>query len=275
MKTESEGIRAAGACDSHAPSAAPDRGELPLGHVHNVRDLGGLAFTDEDGGCGTTAAGVFLRAPSLRRLREADFAFLRSYGDGGLARVVDLRSGFEVSHWPDPYAGGRDGVVYTHVPMLDQLNSNGFRDALPDRMLTVYKSLLDNDGASIAQVMTALDSDGASGCALFHCRAGKDRTGVIAMLLLGLAGVSDGDIVADYAATQRYLGRGLRAQRVAVSIALRRRAPRCLFEAVPSEMELTLVHLHERYGTARAYLERHAGISPQVLDRLAGRLRGM
>ena len=251
MKTESEGIRAAGACDSHAPSAAPDRGELPLGLVHNVRDLGGLAFTDEDGGCGTTAAGVFLRAPSLRRLREADFAFLRSYGDGGLARVVDLRSGFEVSHWPDPYAGGRDGVVYTHVPMLD------------------------NDGASIAQVMTALDSDGASGCALFHCRAGKDRTGVIAMLLLGLAGVSDGDIVADYAATQRYLGRGLRAQRVAVSIALRRRAPRCLFEAVPSEMELTLVHLHERYGTARAYLEGHAGISPQVLDRLAGRLRGM
>ena len=173
MKTESEGIRAAGACDSHAPSAAPDRGELPLGHVHNVRDLGGLAFTDEDGRRGITAAGVFLRAPSLRRLREADFAFLRSYGDGGLARVVDLRSGFEVSHWPDPYAGGRDGVAYTHVPMLDQLNSSGFRDALPDRMLTVYKSLLDNDGASIAQVMTALDSDGAPGCALFHCRAAR------------------------------------------------------------------------------------------------------
>ena len=174
MKTEPEGNRAAGACDSHALSASPDRGELPLGHVHNVRDLGGLAFTDGDGRRGTTAAGVFLRAPSLRRLREADFAFLRSYGDGGLARVVDLRSGFEVSHWPDPYAGGRDGVVYTHVPMLDQLNSNGFRDALPYRMLTVYKSLLDNDGASIAQVMTALDSDGAPGV---RCStAGRART---------------------------------------------------------------------------------------------------
>ncbi|MFR3452293.1 MAG: tyrosine-protein phosphatase [Collinsella sp.] len=86
-------------------------------------------------------------------------------------------------------------------------------------MLTVYKSLLDNDGASIARVMTALDSDGAPGCALFHCRAGKDRIGRHRCSLLGLAGVSDDDIVADYAATQRYLGRGLRAQRVATSIA--------------------------------------------------------
>lgn len=260
-----------------APAArpVPDRGELPLGRVHNVRDLGGLAYTAEDGARGVTAQGVFLRAPSLRRLRESGYGYLRSYGDGGLARVVDLRSGFEVSHWPDPYADGRDGVVYTHVPMLDQLNSNGFRDALPDRMFTVYRSLLDDDAASIARVMDALDDGGAPGCALFHCRAGKDRTGVIAMLLLGLAGVSDEDIVADYAATQRYLGRGLRAQRIAVSIALRRRAPRCLFEAVPSEMELTLAHLHERYGTARAYLEHHAAVSPRVLDRLARRLQGM
>lgn len=82
------------------------------------------------------------------------------------------------------------------------------RNALPDRMLMVYKSLLDNDAPSIRCVMEAIDECGAGGCTLFHCRAGKDRTGVIAMLLLGLAGVSDEDIVADYAATQQYLGWG-------------------------------------------------------------------
>ena len=68
--------------------------------------------------------------------------------------------------------------------------------------------------------MESIDAFGQDGCTLFHCRAGKDRTGVVAMLLLGLAGVSDEDIVADYAATQRYLGRGMRAQRVAVSALL-------------------------------------------------------
>ncbi len=170
-------------------------------------------------------------------------------------------------------------MTYVHVQMLDQLNSGKFRDALPDRMSTVYKGLLDNHASSIRRVMESIkglldnhassirrvmesiDAFGQDGCTLFHCRAGKDRTGVVAMLLLGLAGVSDEDIVADYAATQRYLGRGLRAQRVAVSALLCRRAPRCLFEAIPAEMELTLEHLHERYGTVREYLEGHAGLA--------------
>lgn len=246
--------------------------QLPLGRVRNVRDLGGYAYRAEDGSCGKTAHGVFLRGPSLRRLRPGDFEYLQTYGSG-LKCVIDLRSDFEVAHWPDPYADAREGVAYVHVPMLDQLNSGKFRDALPDRMFTVYKSLLDNDAPSICRVMAAIDELGAGGCTLFHCRAGKDRTGVIAMLLLGLAGVSDEDIVADYAATQQYLGRGLRAQRWAVSALLCRRAPRCLFEAIPEEMELTLVHLHERYGTAREYLERHARVPSASLDRIAERLR--
>lgn len=318
--------------------------ELPLRRVRNVRDLGGYAYVAEDGTQGTTAYGLLLRAPSLRSLRQDGFAYLADYGCGGLRRVVDLRSDFEVRHWPDPYAGGRDGVAYTHIPMLDQLNSGGFREALPDRMFTVYKSLLDNEGASIRRVLEALagvvdvgsaggsgvgcaevpgagsagapvvgsaGAPGASGvgcaevpgaglagapgagtmgasgvgsagtpgapgvgCALFHCRAGKDRTGVIAMLLLGLAGVADEDIVRDYAATQRFLGRGLRAQRIAVSVLLRRRAPRCLFEAIPEEMELTLAHLHEYYGSARAYLREVAGCSEELLACLTARLRG-
>lgn len=315
--------------------------ELPLRRVRNVRDLGGYAYMAEDGTRGTTAYGLLLRAPSLRSLRQDGFAYLADYGCGGLRRVVDLRSDFEVRHWPDPYAGGRDGVAYTHVPMLDQLNSGGFREALPDRMFTVYKSLLDNEGASIRRVLEALagvvvvgsagalgagcaevsgagsaerssagcaevlgagladasgvgcaEAQGAGssgapsvgsagtpgapgvGCALFHCRAGKDRTGVIAMLLLGLAGVADEDIVRDYAATQRFLGRGLRAQRIAVSVLLRRRAPRCLFEAIPEEMELTLAHLHECYGSARAYLREVAGCSEELLACLTARLRG-
>lgn len=330
-----EPVKTQAACSSAAAAEAsvvvqegPARDhprELPLRSVRNVRDLGGYAYVAEDGTQGTTAYGLLLRAPSLRSLRQDGFAYLADYGCGGLRRVVDLRSDFEVRHWPDPYAGGRDGVAYTHVPMLDQLNSGGFREALPDRMFTVYKSLLDNEGASIRRVLEALagvvdvGSAGASGagcaevpgvgsaersgagcaevpgaglagapsagsvgasgapgvgCALFHCRAGKDRTGVIAMLLLGLAGVADEDIVRDYAATQRFLGRGLRAQRIAVSVLLRRRAPRCLFEAIPEEMELTLAHLHECYGSARAYLREVAGCSEELLACLAARLRG-
>ena len=191
--------------DAAVHSAGPQ--QLPLARVRNVRDLGGCAYRAEDGSQGETAYGIFLRGPSLRKLTPGDYEYLQEYGEG-LKCVVDLRSDFEVGHWPDPYARGRDGVAYVHVQMLDQLNSGKFRDALPDRMSTVYKGLLDNHASSIRRVMESIDAFGQDGCTLFHCRAGKDRTGVVAMLLLGLAGVSDEDIVADYAATQRYLGRG-------------------------------------------------------------------
>lgn len=243
--------------------------QLSLRRARNVRDLGGYPFTDEAGRAGTTAFGVFLRGAALGGLRSSGRAMLRSYG---LARVIDLRSAFELRHWPDPFHRRPEpGVAYVSVPMLDQLNSNGLTGPFPERMHDVYRDLLEHDGASIAAVMRALDGPG---CALFHCRAGKDRTGVIAMLLLGLAGVDDAHIVADYEATNRFMGRLLAAQRLGVTILLRRSVPRCLFEAAPIEMERTLAFLHERFGSARAYLAGHAGCEPDLLDRLAGRLRG-
>ena len=264
----------ASGCQGDEAALACARGQqLALARVRNVRDLGGYTYRAEDGSQGETAFGVFLRGPSLRRLGSRDFEVLRGYGQG-LKCVVDLRSDFEARHWPDPYASGRDGVTYVHAPMLDRLHAKGIRGAIPDRMSTVYKSLLDNDALSIREVMNAIDRYGSDGCTLFHCRVGKDRTGVMAMLLLGLAGVSDADILDDFAATQRYIGRGTGVQRVALSIVTLRRAPRSLFEAVPAEMELTLDYLHERYGSARAYLEDCAQVPPSVLDRIARRLRG-
>ena len=242
---------------------------LPLKGARNTRDLGGYAYRAVDGTRGVTASGAFLRSGSLTRLRTADREFLRAYG---LTRVVDIRSDFEVRHWPDPYSGRPEyGVGYVHIPMLDQLNSSGFRGALPECMFDVYRDLLDDSASSIRRVFEALDTDG---CALFHCRAGKDRTGVIAMLLLGLAGVSDEDIVADYVATQRYMGHGLGVQRVAASIAILKPVPRCLFEAAPHEMERALAHLHGTYGTARDYLEHAAGCPRPLLDRIEARLQG-
>lgn len=242
---------------------------LPLRGVRNVRDLGGYPFTREDGSKGVTARGRFLRAGTLGGIRAEDIRALRQYG---LRRVIDVRSNFELRLWPDPFARRRrTGIDYIHIPMLDQLNSSGFGGTLPERMSNVYRELLDDDGTSLRRVMEALDGPG---CSLFHCRAGKDRTGVIAMLLLGLAGVDDAHIVADYAVTQRYMGRGLEAQRLGVSLLLRKPVPRCLFESDPAEMERTLSYLRERYGSARGYLIGHAGCAPELVDRLTARLRG-
>ena len=249
--------------DTHASTP------LPLKSVRNVRDLGGYPFTAPNGECGTTAFRVFVRAGNLRGISAGDIESLRQYG---VKRIVDLRSPFELKYMPDDFSRGRRcDFEYVSVPMLDQLNSSGFGDTLPERMSDVYLQLLDEDTDDIARVMAALDGDGAS---LFHCRAGKDRTGVIAMLLLGLAGVDDDHIVADYEVSDRYMGHGLQAQRILVSLVLRKKAPKCLFESNPEEMRRALAHLHATYGNARTYLEQKASCDPALLDRLTYKLRG-
>ena len=139
-------------------------------------------------------------------------------------------------------------------------------------MFAVYRDLLDDGRPGFRALVDALDT--APGCTLFHCRVGKDRTGVIAMLLLDLAGVSEAEIVADYAVSERYMGGFLRLQRVGASILTRRVVPKCLFEAAPHEMERTYAYLYERYGGARRYLTEAVGCQPAAVERLARRLQG-
>lgn len=242
---------------------------LPLAGARNVRDLGGYPFVDEQGNSGETAARVFLRSGALTRLRRRDFDYLAAYG---LRRVIDVRSNFELKIWPDPFAKRPyPGIDYIHIPMMDQLNSNGFQGLLPESMFAVYRDLLDEGADGFRRACQAFD---APGCSLFHCRVGKDRTGVIAMLLLEAVGVPDDCIIADYAATERYMGRFLHAQRIGVSLLVRKKVPRCLFEALPVEMERTLAYLREHYGNARRYLIEAAGCDEALVDRLVDRLRG-
>ncbi|MBY4797719.1 tyrosine-protein phosphatase [Collinsella sp. AGMB00827] len=248
---------------------APDPEPIPLRFVKNLRDLGGYPFSRPDGTTGQTAFGVFLRSGSLWLLTSAGREVLRACG---VRRVVDLRSAFELRYWPGPYLRHPDPeIAYTSVPMLDQMNVIADSGNLPESMFEIYRDLLDDDAQTITSVMRALDGPG---CSLFHCRAGKDRTGVIAMLLLGLAGVDDDHIVEDYAASGEHMSPGKALQFVGLSILMRRRAPKSLFVAEPSQMRQALAHLHAHYGSAREYLLHHAGCEAEVLDRLTARLRG-
>lgn len=241
---------------------------LPLRGAHSVRDLGGYAVTDAAGAPGFTVTGAFLRAGSLFFLTADDVRLLRAYG---VTRVIDLRSPMELRYFPDAFCRGKyPDIDYVSVPMMDQINSRGIRGKIPARMSDVYCSILDDDADSVREVFEALDHEG---CILFHCRAGKDRTGVIAMLLLKLLGASDEVAIADYAVSDQYTGATMGIQRVGLTI-LARRSTRCLFKSDPEEMERTLAHLHERYGTARAYLEDAAEVPASTLDRITARLSG-
>ena len=241
---------------------------LPLHGVRSARDLGGYPYESDCGARGYTATGTFLRSGSLFFLTRYDLRMLEAYG---VTRIIDLRSPFELKLFPDSFCRGKHPEIdYVSVPMMDGINSHRVHDQVPDRMSDVYCGFLDNDSDSIRQVFEALDDDG---CVLFHCRCGKDRTGVIAMLLLKLIGVDDDTVIADYAVSDRYSGRTMGLQRIGLRI-IAHRSVRALFESAPDEMERTLDHMYKEYGTAREYLEQVAEVPAATLDRLVARFSG-
>ena len=151
---------------------------LQLEGASNVRDLGGYPTAN-----GRTCFRRLLRGDHLSALTIKDKECIYDYG---VRYVVDLRSRMECESRPDALIGWRD-VQYCSIPMLDQINSSDFRGQIPDSMGELYISLLEDSRAQLSEVMRRILEAGDKGL-LFHCTAGKDRTGVVAILMLNWPG---------------------------------------------------------------------------------------
>lgn len=158
---------------------------------YNVRELGGYATAH-----GTTVSHRFLRSGDTDMLSERDLAFFRQYG---VSRVVDLRSVSETRVAPDDLAS-QPWVTYRNVPLYDFDMHDPTLDISEHDggyLASGYLTMLANRPA-VREIFSFFAEAGADECVLFHCAAGMDRTGVTAMLLLGLAGVGRQHIIADY-----------------------------------------------------------------------------
>jgi protein tyrosine/serine phosphatase len=164
----------------------------------NVRDLGGLPT--ETGG--VTRFGVVVRADNVRGLSEAGWDALAEYGIG---RIVDLRWQFEVEEDPP----GRLDFDVVHVPVLESLDritpveelTAGIDDPVEWRTVT-YRQFLERFPHRFGEAITAV-AETRDGCVLVHCAGGVDRTGLVAALLLRVAGVGIDDVAADFALSER------------------------------------------------------------------------
>jgi hypothetical protein len=164
----------------------------------NARDLGGLRTTDG----ASTRWGAAVRADALAGLTASGWAALVAHG---VRTVVDLRNDDELGD----DAASRPGEVTTiHAP-LDGKEDREFWDAWdcgPQFGTPLYYlPHLERMPERSVAALTAIARAGAGGVA-FHCGAGRDRAGLVAMLLLALAGVSAHDIAADYALSAPRLG---------------------------------------------------------------------
>ncbi len=224
---------------------------IPLGKMLNLRDLGGYPLPG--GGC--TVWGRMLRGDNPAGLSPADLQWLL---DREITTDIDLRSAGELERCPDQLAAER-GFFYHHIPLVGG-------ERLPNLEKDVgrsYFEMLERREAP-AQVLRAVAH--APGGVLFHCTAGKDRTGCTAALLLTLAGVSRADILADYQCTELYIQEMVRKIRE-----LRPESAPFMGRSKVEYLEDCLSRLEEAHGSVLEYL-RWLGLAEGELEAIRKKL---
>lgn len=235
---------------------------IAIAGAYNIRDLGGYRTPD-----GETAWRRVLRADALHRL---DAEGVASLVEAGVATVIDLRHNNECAEQPNPFAR-HHAVRYHNVSLFADLAPTA--EPGEDALFVLYRKALDERCETIARVLTLI-AEAGEGAVLFHCTAGKDRTGIIAALLLAIAGVETALILEDYALTAEMIApmieelvegaktRGIAAEGFMPFLA-----------AEPATMAMTIEHIETTYGSMRGYLTR-IGLSQDTIGKLAKRLSG-
>ena len=174
--------------------------------MNNTRDLGGMRTKDGR----VIRSNMLYRSAKLSNLKDPDW-FTRNVG-----LVVDMRSSKEIGENPDPAI---PGVEYLHLPIFEIQATGVTRDSESDRrmeapdpetalarMASVYARFV-ADEFCLSQYRRFIDLlfEPREKAVLWHCTAGKDRTGTGALFIQELLGVGREDIMADYMITNVYL----------------------------------------------------------------------
>ena len=211
--------------------------------VFNVRDIGGYATTD---GKNTRWKRMF-RSAEHQRMSEIELRNFQS--EVGIRTVIDFRSSGEADDSRGVGAISDAAANRHHFPMGDADSKHKSKQTgnwNPD-----YVGLLENQKDKWLEAL-AVVSDADNHPLLFHCVTGKDRTGVFAVLLLGILNVSDEDILSDYELSLQGMNdliQSLRYRRVIGED----EAPNPGLGVDASAMALAIDHIHTVYGGYRNY----------------------
>jgi protein-tyrosine phosphatase len=243
---------------------------VPFEGIQNFRDLGGYRTARG----GIVRWGLVFRADALHGLSSGDLAL---YAELGMRTVYDLRRDVERDQRPNPVAsrpltvignpeGGRSVAVATAAERLSVADGEQF-------LLDLYTGLVHNAAVRLGELYTGLAApDGLP--AVFHCHAGKDRTGIAAALLLDALGVDRRMVLDDYELTARYRRREHQEttfQRL-LDAGMGPEAAAGVLSTPRWAMERALAELDHRYGGVEPYLTGPAGMAPADLATLRRRL---
>jgi len=238
---------------------------LELEGAFNFRDLGGLPVP----GGRRVASGRVYRSDRLSGLSGADVTVLEGLG---IRRVFDLRSDVELAvDGIGEFAAARDR--HRHVPLvrvamhpLDPATDWSGVD-----LSRRYMQMLE-EGAAVVRTVLEEIAAADTGATVFHCTGGKDRTGVVAAVLLRCLGVDDDAVIDDYAVSERHLAPFVEASRerleaggVDPTVVL------YLCGSPPERMRRLIVDMDARWGSVEGYLD-EIGVRESIRESLRRRL---
>lgn len=245
---------------------------LRLASADNFRDIAGIAAPYRTTEGKAVRRGVLYRSNELQ-LTDED---ARSLGALGLTAVYDLRDQHEIDAHPDVSVPGADWhhLEVLGIPM-DSVRELETPDAATEVMHEVYRRFVDHEGAraAFADLLTRIAR--TEGPQLFHCTAGKDRTGWASVLLLSVLGVPEEVVLEDYLLTntfssgtrEKYLGL-VREHLGADKVEVYER----VMVADEGYLRTAYDAVEATYGSLGAYLSAGLGLDDAVLARLRDRL---
>lgn len=263
------GSAALGSSEAPAPDAPR------LASIDNFRDVAGTGagYATADGA--HVNKGVFYRANAIVP-NEADMATLTALG---LSTVYDLRTDDEVASKKDVLPAG---VTYKRIPilsgnineMLGKINSpDDARKMMQDMNVAFVSGAVEK--AKFAELFTDLaNTDG--GGQVFHCTAGKDRTGWTSAVLLTLAGVDQKTIMDDYLLTNEYAKDSIAKNTAGLKAAFGDKYVNFipLVTVEESFLQAGLDEMTATYGTMDKYLTDGLGLSADTIAKLKAKLVG-
>lgn len=247
---------------------------LNLKGLANTRDLGGMPTADG----GTIVKNKLIRSGKLYKLSEETLNALRDYG---VTTVVDLRIYTECDETPDTLW---EGAEYYHLPVLCTATPGITREKsmrktmvieskriksefgnADNYMIEMYRSIFfsEEPKRQLAEMLRLIVEN--EGCILWHCSAGKDRAGVVAMLIESLLGVDEKTIIQDYVATKQFLRGKFFWNKVALTVVpVPRRFRKILMAMMEAKPEyLPIREIDEKYGSVTEYCKKELGITDE------------
>ncbi|MDF3936449.1 tyrosine-protein phosphatase [Pseudomonas citronellolis] len=240
--------------------------------IDNFRDIAGTTTAYTTANDGTLRSGVFYRSNALTPT-ASDLAILNTLG---ISNVFDLRTPSEIAATPDTLP---TGAVYQNIDIIGSgTSSANITTVMPTSaadaiamMEQANRSFVSDSGmrGQFTELFNELAA--ADGAALFHCTAGKDRTGWTAAVLLSIAGVDSATIMQNYLATNDYT-----AARVAATLAALPASMAAVYGPLlgvqASYLQAGLDEVVAEYGSMDNYLKEGLGLSQETLYVLRGKM---